>query len=170
MIRRDISENQANQVYIGIGSNLGNRITNIEKAKFLLNLNGFKIIQTSSYYETLSWPDASKPKFFNIIILINSNYSPKKMLKIFKEIEVQLGRKKNKKNSPRECDIDIIDYKHQVFKGNIIIPHQKMHIRNFVLFPLFELNKSWSHPILKISIKKLIFSLSIKDIKSIKRI
>ncbi|MDB3888766.1 2-amino-4-hydroxy-6-hydroxymethyldihydropteridine diphosphokinase [Candidatus Pelagibacter sp.] len=170
MIKQDISENQANLIYIGIGSNLGNKIINIEKAKFLLNLNGFKIIKTSSYYETLSWPDPTEPKFFNIVILINTDYSPKKMLEIFKKIEIQLGRKKNKKNSPRECDIDIIDYKSQVFKGNIIIPHQKMHVRNFVLFPLFELNKNWIHPILKINIKKLIFSLPIKDIKSIKQI
>jgi 2-amino-4-hydroxy-6-hydroxymethyldihydropteridine diphosphokinase len=170
VIKQDILENQAKMIYIGIGSNLGNRIINIEKAKLLLIFNGFKIIQTSSYYETLSWPDPTKPKFLNIVILINTNNSPKKILEIFKKIEIQLGRKKSKKNSPRECDIDIIDYKSQVFKGNIIIPHPKMHLRNFVLFPLYELNKNWKHPILKIGIKKLIFSLPIEDIRSIKQI
>ena len=92
------------------------------------------------------------------------------MLNIFKKIELQLGRKNNIRNSPRECDIDIIDYKNKVFKGNIILPHKRMHKRNFVLFPFYELNKNWIHPIFKISIKKLIFSLPIKDIRSIKQI
>ena len=68
MIKQDILENQANLIYIGIGSNLGNRISNIEKAKYYLILNGINIIQSSSYYETLSWPNPNKPKFLNIVI------------------------------------------------------------------------------------------------------
>ena len=64
-------------VNIGIGSNLGNRIDNIEKAKYLLNLSGINIIKSSSYYETLSWPDISKPKFINIVIQSNTRFSPK---------------------------------------------------------------------------------------------
>ena len=170
MIKQDISENQAKLIYVGIGSNLGNKIQNIEKAKFLIKLNGINVIQVSSYYESLSWPDPTKPKFLNIIISINGNFSPNKLLKIFKKIESKLGRKKGKKNSPRQCDIDIIDYKNQIFKGNLSIPHNKMHKRNFVLIPFYELNKNWIHPKFKISIKKLIFSLPVKDIKSIKQI
>ena len=80
-----------------------------------------------------------------------------------------LGRKKNQKNSPRECDIDIIDYNNKK-KENIILPHPRMHKRNFVFFPLFEINKDWKHPILKHHIKKLISSLSNRDIRSIKQI
>ena len=170
MINRDISENQAKLIYIGIGSNLGNKIKNIEKTKFLIKLNGIDIIQTSSYYETLSWPDPTRPKFLNIVISINVNLSPIKLLKIFKKIEAQLGRKKGKKNSPRQCDIDIIAYRDKIFKGNILIPHERMHKRNFVLIPFYELNKNWIHPKFKINIKKLIFSLPIKDIRSIKQI
>ena len=63
-------------VYIGIGSNLGNRITNIEKAKYLLSLNGINIISSSSYYETLSWPNPNKPKFINVVIQTNTKFSP----------------------------------------------------------------------------------------------
>ena len=55
-------------VYIGIGSNLGNRISNIEIAKFFLRFNGINILKSSSYYETPSWPDPNKPKFINIVI------------------------------------------------------------------------------------------------------
>ena len=157
-------------VYIGIGSNLGNRINNIEKAKYFLNLYGINITKISSYYETLSWPDVSKPKFINIVIQSNTRFSPQKFLEIFKSIEKTLGRKKSVKNSPRTCDIDIISYFQDVLTGNITIPHERMHKRNFVLMPLYELDKNWLHPELKDNIKKLIFSLRIKDITSIKQI
>ena len=157
-------------VYIGIGSNLGNKKINIEKAKSLLLLSGINILKTSSFYETLSWPDPKKPKFFNIIIQSNTNFSPKKLLNIFQNIEKKLGRKKNKKNSPRQCDIDIISHNKIILNENICLPHKRMHKRNFVLIPLYELNKKWIHPKTKISIKNLIFSLPIKDIRSIKKI
>ena len=157
-------------IYIGIGSNLGNRIENITKAKYFLDLNGINITKSSSYYETLSWPDPNKPKFINIVVQSNTKASPEKLLKIFKSIEKKLGRKKKSKNSPRTCDIDIISYNQRILTGNITIPHKRMHRRNFVLIPLFELNKNWFHPKTNENIKKLIFSLSIKDIRSIKQI
>ena len=157
-------------IYIGIGSNLGNRIENITKTKYFLDLNGINITKSSSYYETLSWPDPNKPKFINIVVQSNTKASPEKLLKIFKSIEKKLGRKKKSKNSPRTCDIDIISYNQKILTGNITIPHKRMHRRNFVLIPLFELNKNWFHPKTNENIKKLIFSLSIKDIRSIKQI
>ena len=157
-------------IYIGIGSNLGNRIENITKAKYFLDLNGINITKSSSYYESLSWPDPNKPKFINIVVQSNTKASPEKLLKIFKSIEKKLGRKKKSKNSPRTCDIDIISYNQRILTGNITIPHKRMHRRNFVLIPLFELNKNWFHPKTNENIKKLIFSLPIKDIRSIKQI
>ena len=157
-------------LYIGIGSNLGNRINNIEKAKFFLILSGINITKSSSYYETLSWPDVNMPKFINIVVQADTKLSPKKLLDNFKYIEKELGRKKDLKNSPRTCDIDIISYDKKILTGDISIPHTRMHKRNFVLIPLYELDKNWFHPKLKSNIKKLIFSLPIKDIRSIKRI
>ena len=96
--------------------------------------------------------------------------SVSKLLKVCKNIEKSLGRKKNTKNAPRECDIDILDYKQRRIKGNIILPHPRMHNRNFVLFPLFEIDKNWKHPISKENLKNLINLLSKKDIRSIKKI
>ena len=87
-----------------------------------------------------------------------------------KTIEKKLGRKDTPKNSPRICDIDIIDFDGLVSKGKLNLPHSRMHKRNFVLFPLFEIEKEWVHPIKKVNIKKLIFSLPNKDIRSIKKI
>ncbi len=170
MIKRDLLEEQVKIVYLSIGSNLGNRIINIEKAKFKLTENNVKIIKSSSFYETLSWPDQANPKFYNIILKVLTKLDETRLLFLCKGIEKLLGRKKGPKNSPRKCDIDIIDYGQKTIKNNIILPHPRMHSRNFVLIPLFEVNSDWKHPVSKRHIKSLIFSLPSRDISSIKQI
>ena len=170
MTGQDILENQAKSIYLAIGSNLGNRFENIEKAKFKLSQNNIRILRSSSYYESLSWPNPKSPKFLNVVLNVKTDLKPLKLLSKCKEIEIDLGRKKTKKNSPRECDIDIIDYLNKEISGKIILPHPRMHLRNFVLLPLFEINKNWMHPISKQHIKYLIFSLPNRDIRSIKQI
>ena len=170
MIKLDISENQAKNIFLGIGSNLGNRIINIEKAKSLLLENDINFISVSNYYETSSWPDPKKPKFINIVLKATCKQKPLEMINLCKIIETKLGRRKSPKNSPRVCDIDIIDYDGLVLNDKLSLPHARMHERNFVLLPLFEIEKEWVHPIKKVNIKKLILSLSNKDIRSIKQI
>ena len=170
MTKQDTSENQAKNIFLGIGSNLGNRIANIEKAKFLLLQNNINFISVSNYYETPSWPDPNKPRFINVVLKVVCKHKPLEMLNLCKIIESKLGRKKTYKNSPRTCDIDIIDFDGIVSRDKINLPHSRMHERSFVLFPLFDLEKDWVHPVKKINIKKLIFSLSNKDIRSINQI
>jgi len=170
VIKLGILENRVKSIYLGIGSNLGNRISNIQKAKFKLIQNNIKIIKSSNFYESLSWPNQKNPKFLNVVLEINTNLSPLNLLKKCKRIEKEIGRKKAAKNSPRKCDIDIIDYKKVKKIKGIILPHPRMHERNFVLLPLFELNKNWKHPRLKQHIKRLIFLLSNSDIRTIKQI
>ncbi len=165
-----MSENPAKAIYLGIGSNLGNKKRNIENTKLNLLKNNISILKSSSYYESLSWPNQKNPKFLNIVIKIKTNFTPIELIKKCKEIEIKLGRKKTPKNSPRVCDIDIIDFKNQKMKKDLILPHPRMHFRNFVLLPLFEIDKDWKHPVLKLNIKKLISSLSNSDIRSIKQI
>jgi len=163
-------ENQVKPVYIAIGSNLGNRINNIEKAKFQLVQNNILITRSSNYYESLSWPNPNNPKFLNIVLKVFTDIPPLRLLKICKKIEKILGRKKGLKNSPRKCDIDILDYDNKKMMKNIILPHPRLHKRNFVLFPLFEICKNWKHPRSKDDIKSLILSLPNRDIRSIKQI
>ena len=170
MKKLDTSENLVKTIHLGIGSNLGNRIANIEKAKFFLLENNIDFISSSSYYETPSWPNPINPKFINIVLKINSSLKPNELLNLCKSIEVKLGRKKTPKNSPRECDIDIIDFDSLILKSNLNLPHKMMHKRSFVLIPLFEIEKNWFHPIKKVNIKTLLFSLSNEDIRSIKKI
>ena len=174
MIKLDILEKQAKTAYLSLGSNLGNKIQNIEFAKFKLEKNNIKIIKTSNKYETLSWPNKKKPKFINIVLMIKTTLPPLKLLLKCIEIEKELGRQRIKKNEPRTCDIDIIDYSAQIinhFNGeNLVLPHPRMHDRNFVLLPLFEISSNWIHPLKKMSIKELIKSTKIEDLRTIKLI
>ena len=163
-------ENQAKIVFLGIGSNLGSRKKNIEKAKFYLDQNDLHFISTSNYYETPSWPNPKNPKFLNIVIKVKTNLKPLKLLNLCKKIEKTLGRKKSVINSPRICDIDVLDFNKKIINKEIILPHPRMHRRNFVLLPLFEINKDWVHPVSKKHIKRLILLLSNRDIRSIKQI
>ena len=167
-------EKQAKIAFLSIGSNLGNKRKNVELAKYKLEKNNIIIIRASKNYETLSWPDKKKPKFVNIVLKIKTFLSPKDLMKKCLYIEKGLGRLRNKKNEPRICDIDIIDYDKKIQKStknqNLIIPHPKMHKRNFVLLPLFEIAKTWIHPSRKASIKDLINALDAEDLRTIKLI
>ena len=173
MRKQGILENRAKTVYLGIGSNLGNKQQNIEIAKFKLQSYKIEIIKCSSNYETLSWPNTKNPTFINIVLKIKTFLSSFKLKQICKSIENDLGRKRLKKNDPRTCDIDIIDYDQKIInhkENNLITPHPEMHKRNFVLIPFFEIAKSWIHPIKKKKIKNLIKLLDIKDLRAIKLI
>ena len=168
MIKRDILENHPKPVYLGIGSNIGNRLNNINKACHLLT-NFCSIIKISKFYESNSWPNENFPKYLNIIIKCNTVLKPILLLKNLKNIETSLGRKKNRKNFPRTCDIDIIDFKGLKQNDKFLqIPHPRMLNRNFVLFPLFEIEKNWKHPKNNISIDKLLKKLDLKSLRSIK--
>jgi 2-amino-4-hydroxy-6-hydroxymethyldihydropteridine diphosphokinase len=171
--KQDTSENLAKSAYLAIGSNLGNKISNIEITKFELEKYKIKIIKSSSNYVSSSWPDPSMPNYVNVIIKIKTTLVPIELLKICNLIELKLGRVRSKKNAPRVCDIDIIDYDKRILNvknRELILPHPRMSKRNFVLLPLFELDKSWKHPKSKVNIVNLINSLSIKDLRSIKQI
>ena len=170
MIEQDILEKRAESIYLGIGSNLGNKKNNIEKAKFELMQNNIKILDSSSFYESISWPNSKNPKFLNIVLKISTSLSPIKLIKLCKSIEKSLGRKKALRNSPRICDIDILDYNRKLINKELILPHPRLDRRNFVLLPLFELDKGWIHPLSKLHIKTLIHYLSNRDITSIKLI
>ena len=173
MKKLDILENLVSQAYLAIGSNLGNKINNIEVTKFEIEKYKIKILKSSSNYITESWPDNSMPNYINIILKVETSLAPLELLKVCNLIELKLGRIRERKNSPRTCDIDIIDYNNRILvmqNNELILPHTRMNRRNFVLLPLFEIDKSWKHPKSKINIVNLINSLPIKDLRSIKQI
>ena len=152
-------------ILLSIGSNLKSKFEsrkkNIEKSIQLLKQEHIKIITKSSLYETPSFPNTKNPKFLNIILLVHTNFTPIKLMKIIHKIENIIGRIRKFKNEPRVCDIDIIDYKSKVidrlFMGQkLIIPHKRMLKREFVLLPLLEVCPEWKHPINQKKISDLV--------------
>ena len=79
MKKQDISENQVNTIFLSLGSNIGNRKKNLEKAKYLLSFNKVDIIKVSSYYETESWPNKNFPEFINFVVFIQTRLTLKKL-------------------------------------------------------------------------------------------
>ncbi|MDC1258101.1 2-amino-4-hydroxy-6-hydroxymethyldihydropteridine diphosphokinase [Pelagibacteraceae bacterium] len=174
MKKQDTLENLAKTVYLALGSNLGNKLNNIEVAKFELEKYKIKILKSSSNYISKSWPDPTKPKYVNIVVKVRTNLTPINLLKVCNLIEVKLGRVRTTINAPRVCDIDIIDYNKKILNEkknrSLILPHPRLDKRNFVLLPLFEIEKSWKHPKSKDNIVNLINSLPVEDLRSIKQI
>ena len=173
MKKQDTSENQVKIVYLALGSNLGSKFMNIEKAKLLLLNNNIKIIKCSNYYETYSWPNKNFPKYLNIIIKAKTKLNLHNLFNLIKSIEKKLGRKKVPVNYPRICDIDIIDYNRKslstnIYNHKITVPHPRMKNRNFVLIPLLELCKNWIHPESRENISELILNSNFTDLRSIK--
>ena len=166
-------------ILLGLGSNLasryGNRFKNIDLAVYALNGYGIQVKKKSSYYETPSYPDKNNPKFINIIVHVETNLQPEDLASVLIFIEESLQRVRKRKNDPRTCDIDIIDYNNQSinFKYkdlDFIVPHKKLIYRNFVLFPLQEIYPYWKHPKTKELISVLIEKLSKEDKNSILKI
>ena len=142
-------------VILGIGSNLssnfGDRFQNIDLAITSLNGYGILVKKQSSYYESLSFPNKEDPKFINIVVEVETILPPEDLASVLIFIEESLERKRFKKNDPRTCDIDIIDFNNKVlnFKYNNLefsVPHKSLTNRNFVLFPLREIAPDWKHP------------------------
>ena len=166
-------------VFLALGSNLsssfGDRITNINLAISYLEGYGIQIINKSNFYETYSHPNKENPKFINIVISVKTHLSLVDLMSVLLFIEIKLERKRNKKNDPRTCDIDIIDYNNQVldfkYKNlNLTVPHKELIFRNFFLLPLQEIAPEWKHPITKKNISALIVKLPEEDKKSILKI
>ena len=165
-------EKQAKKIILAVGSNLGNRQHNIEKSKYLINSDKkIKIVSSSSFYRTESWPNNKDPYFLNIVLKCITTFNPSELFIFVKKIENSLGRSKSYKNAPRICDIDIIDYsqKNLLFSNiDLKIPHPRMHDRSFVLFPLFEIDKNWKHPKNNKKITQLLNNLPSTSLRSIK--
>ena len=155
-------------IHLNIGSNLtsrfGNKFDNISIAVDLLINSNLKIKKISSFYKTPSYPNKNLPFFLNIGVLANYDHDEASLLNKINLIEKKIGRARSKKNDPRVCDIDIIDFNGLVInQNNLIIPHKKCHLRNFVLYPILQIESTWVHPKLKKSVKYLINKLDQKS-------
>ena len=155
-------------IHLNIGSNLnsnfGNRFDNISIAINSLIDKKFNFKKISNFYETPSYPNKTLPTFLNVGLFGSFDKNYQELLETIFLIEKKIGRKKTKKNEPRVCDIDIIDFNGvSINEENLSIPHKKCHIRNFVLFPISQIDPNWEHPVLKKKVNYLINKLDLKS-------
>jgi len=148
-----------NKAWLLLGGNIGDRISNLEKAKIMLQEKAGKIIRSSGVYETASWGNIDQPPFLNQVIIIETIFSAEETMNAILSIENKLGRIRTQKNASRIIDIDILFFNEDIFQTkDITIPHPEMQNRNFVLFPLNEISPQFKHPILKKTVHELFLS------------
>ena len=130
--------------YIGIGSNLGDRQQNIDRAIEELKKNRhIRFNRSSSIYETEAVSGIPQGKFLNSVLEIETSLAPAALLKELNRIEEGLGRKRTVKNAPRTIDLDILYYGDENIKEkDLVIPHPRIQEREFVLRGLRELGKA----------------------------
>ena len=133
-------------VYLGLGSNMGDRRANLEKAVDYLSQR-LKIGKTSSIYDTEPWGSPGQPRFLNMVCEAFTVLRPEPMLALVKGIESKMGRKSGH-GQPRSIDIDILLYGDLVMDTlDLVIPHPRLAERAFVLIPLAEIAPEVVHPV-----------------------
>ena len=158
-------------VFIGLGSNLEDRLSQINKALELLSFKNYLNFRSiSSYYETEPVGVEPQPAYLNAVAEFSCSISPEKLLDFILSIEEKMGRIRIFKGSPRLIDIDILLYGSNVLKTTSLeIPHPRMHERRFVLLPLSEIAPKAFHPILEKTVDELLESV-VEDIFWVKKI
>ncbi len=163
-------------VYLGLGSNLGQREENLVEAIRLLganlahtalpsanpevasaaNFDEILTLRVSSIYETAPWGYDDQPDFLNCVLQARSSLSPVRLLERVKAVEEEMGRQPSTRYGPRPIDMDILLYDDiTVDSPNLQIPHPRLHQRAFVLIPLAELQRDLIHPILHTTVGEL---------------
>jgi 2-amino-4-hydroxy-6-hydroxymethyldihydropteridine diphosphokinase len=157
-------------IYLSLGSNLGNKMYNLQSAVFKISENIGKVLAISNVYESSSWGFESDD-FLNICIVIKSNLTPTEVLKEIHDIEKNLGRIRGeviRGYLPRSIDIDILYYEYEIINTDeLTIPHPTLQERLFVLKPLSDIAPQFYHPILNKDTRNLI-QMS-RDKSSVKR-
>jgi len=149
------------KVYLGIGSNLGDRCGHIQKAiTYLKKVKNVKITKCSSLYETKPVGYKKQPWFINCALELETSLPPEELLKNLTRIEKALGRKREVKWRPRLIDLDILFYGQRIIKNeDLNIPHPEIAKRKFVLIPLDEINPRIYHPQLKKTVSQILNGL-----------
>ncbi|HBX52746.1 MAG: 2-amino-4-hydroxy-6-hydroxymethyldihydropteridine diphosphokinase [Bacteroidetes bacterium RIFOXYA12_FULL_35_11] len=157
------------QVFLLLGSNIGDRKKTLETACNAINTEAGEILKMSAIYETEPWGYQSELKYLNQVIQINTNLSPIELLQKIHKIEEDMGRiRKAGAYSDRTIDIDILFYDDIIISDKELqIPHPRLHERKFTLIPLYEIAPDFIHPVFKKRIEELI--LVCKDKSFIKK-
>ncbi len=130
------------QIYLGLGSNLGDRLANLSRAVDELERRGVRLVRSSRVYETEPIGGPEQPDYLNAVIEIATQLEPNDLLRVCLQVEAELGRERGERWGPRIIDVDLLAYgDRQIDEPDLTIPHPRMHERAFVLVPLLELDE-----------------------------
>ena len=147
---------QLETVYLGLGSNLGDREEHLRTGLDFL-ARSLQIVRVSSVYETEPWGNTEQPHFLNLAVEASVGMLPQQLLKTAKEVEQCVGRRPTLRYGPRVLDVDVLFYGSQVVATpELTIPHSRIPERAFVLIPLAEIASSYLHPVLRLTVGALL--------------
>ena len=150
--------NKVEIIYLLTGSNIGNKVANLQKAKQLIGERIGKIQKSSGFYLTQAWGNTEQDDFVNQALEIRTYHSPEQTLRVVLDIEKEMGRTRSTPMEPRIIDIDILFYGNRIIKSRELqIPHPRFHQRNFAMVPMMEVNGDFVHPSLSKAIDELYF-------------
>lgn len=145
------------EVYISLGTNLGDKKSNLSSAKTKLEAAGQQILNESAIYQTAPWGKTDQPDFFNQVIKIQSFLEARELMDLLLEIEFTMGRKREEKFGPRIIDLDLLIFGDKVVdESQLQIPHLAMASRRFILKPLAEIAASLVHPVSGKTIRQML--------------
>ncbi|MCC7163644.1 MAG: 2-amino-4-hydroxy-6-hydroxymethyldihydropteridine diphosphokinase [Anaerolineae bacterium] len=151
------------RVYLALGTNLGDRMQNLQEAIRRIGA-AVRVSEMSSVYETEPWGVASQPQFLNLVVAGETELEPTALLETLKRIEKDMGRRDEVRYGPRVIDLDILFYDDQLIRNpNLEIPHPRLAQRRFVLVPLAEIAPRLVHPRLNRTIQDLLAQLADTD-------
>lgn len=137
------------KVYVLLGTNIGDKLKNLEAARLLIEKSVGIIRRSSKIYETEAWGKTDQPSFYNQVVCLTTSLSPEILLSTLLDIETRIGRVRYEKWGERIIDIDILYYgSHTINKSELHVPHAEIQNRRFTLVPLVEIAKNFLHPIL----------------------
>jgi len=160
-------------IYIAFGANLSNPKSTFTAAMSALEDRGIDILKMSGLWQSPAWPaGGGQPDYINACAKVEFEGSARALLDILHAVETKFGRERSVKNAARTLDLDLLDFHGQIMTEDrgMIIPHPRMLLRGFVLFPLSEIAPDWRDPVQAMKIWDWIAQLSFDDVTDMKRL